>query len=444
MKLLLSQLNENEKNMRRKGATYETYIESLMESLQIAGQRVPLTVVENEDGTYTVHDGNCRLDAMRRLDWEDCDAVVSDGLNFGAEALATQVRKDFNDTERMSAVQLAIFGGITADQISAASGMTKKAVNKLWKAAKTRDKLAVPEATIEDLEFLAKVEKTCGEEAAQECAELIGTEQFNYTCQNFLSKAKKEKLTEKFTAWVAEQEEWKALEQRLNKPKEESFYSCALDYCMSKRFKMPEGAVAWFFSSFGVSFVKVKDGSNTDQTGTIDNPVVVEDSPVNEDKTELDPVMVEIYENCMELRNEFAKNVSVPKIKANQDRILRTFLETCIMSPDVEALFKDWNIESAESGMFLVWDIVYFAHNTFRREDNENSEMDSWGILYDLLCDVGYKISPVESALLDNDFAMAVTMHSGQEPEPEPVKEKESAVVYDGEAVDIADLEEFL
>lgn len=177
-------------------------ITELSESIKENGIMQNLTVVNDNDGTYTVIIGHRRLAAAREAGLREvpCAIVAMDeATQLSTMLLENMQRVDLTPYEQAEGFQMCLEIGMSEDDLKQKTGFSKKTIKhrlNLLKLDQKKFKEGVERgATIQDYIDLEQIKD---EKAKNELLNYIGTTEFSYKLQSAITSQENKRQTDLF------------------------------------------------------------------------------------------------------------------------------------------------------------------------------------------------------------------------------------------------------
>lgn len=177
-------------------------ITELSESIKENGIMQNLTVVNDNDGTYTVIIGHRRLAAAREAGLREvpCAIVAMDeATQLSTMLLENMQRVDLTPYEQAEGFQMCLDIGMSEDDLKQKTGFSKKTIKhrlNLLKLDQKKFKEGVERgATIQDYIDLEQIKD---EKAKNELLNYIGTTEFSYKLQSAITSQENKRQTDLF------------------------------------------------------------------------------------------------------------------------------------------------------------------------------------------------------------------------------------------------------
>ncbi len=177
-------------------------LSELSESIKANGIFQNLTVVPNEDDTYTVIIGHRRMAASKLAGLTELPCAIvemSEKDQLGTMLLENMQRSDLTIYEQAKGFQLMLDLGETVESISEKTGFGKSTIYKRVKLCQLdEDKFKKGQERGATLEDYAKLDKITDPELKNRALDSIGTVNFDNAVRNAVED---EKYNEKFAKW---------------------------------------------------------------------------------------------------------------------------------------------------------------------------------------------------------------------------------------------------
>lgn len=177
-------------------------ITELSESIKENGIMQNLTVIDDNDGTYTVIIGHRRLAAAREagvLEVPCAIVAMDEATQLSTMLLENMQRVDLTPYEQAEGFQMCLEIGMNEDDLKQKTGFSKKTIKhrlNLLKLDPTKFKEGVERgATIQDYIDLEQIKD---EQAKNELLNYIGTTEFGYKLQSAITSQENKRQTDLF------------------------------------------------------------------------------------------------------------------------------------------------------------------------------------------------------------------------------------------------------
>ena len=198
-------INPHEKNPRKDLGD----LAELAESIKAQGVLQNLTVVANDDGTYTCVIGHRRLAASIEAGLDEVPCVVSDmdeKTQVSTMLLENMQRIDLTVLEQAQGFQMCLDLGLTVKELSEKTGFSKKTVNHRLKIleldqGKIQEKLE--NNVVITLDDYIRLEQIKDINLRNKALKDIGTYNFPYAIRSMVELEKKRKLQAKYVEQIS-------------------------------------------------------------------------------------------------------------------------------------------------------------------------------------------------------------------------------------------------
>jgi len=133
MKIKISKIKVGKHSIRDE--VDEEHIREIRESFKIDGQWHPIIVRRDENGSYDLIAGHCRLKAAQELGWEEIEATIKDLEDIDADVLSLKtnfMHTDLSPTEKGKVINKIITTyGISQKELSIKLGISQAQTSKL-------------------------------------------------------------------------------------------------------------------------------------------------------------------------------------------------------------------------------------------------------------------------------------------------------------------------
>lgn len=410
----------------------------LAASIKEQGILQNITVVKNSDGTYTSIIGHRRLAAAKLAGLTQAPCTIAnmdEATQASVMLLENMQRSDLTIYEQAQGFQMCLDLGITEDELSKKTGLSKKTVKhrvKMLELDQDKVKEKCKDATIFDFVQLEKIKDI---KLRNKVLENLGTNNFNYSLQAAIKQEKYEKLF-KIIIPVLEQFATK-LKKRPSYETHTSVTSWGAwtEESKFKNYEIPtdKRTYQYFYnaaSSDLTLYYKKKEMESNEP------PVKSKWEIEREEREKRNDKVRELGKTLFQLRIEFIKNIESIMIASPKfDKILKYYTGIILTANYVDSVAEnDDYIEGVELDNNLFYGLIkyepdeidlndvkkqldvtlnktllYIIYATLEtREDiscidyNGVYDKDFWlELLYEFLQEMGYEISDIEKQILD-------------------------------------------
>lgn len=410
----------------------------LAASIKEQGILQNITVIDNTDGTYTSIIGHRRLAAAKLAGLIQAPCTVADmdeATQVSVMLLENMQRSDLTIYEQAQGFQMCLDLGVTEDELSKKTGLSKKTVKhrvKMLELDQDKVKEKSKDATIFDFIQLEKIKDV---KLRNEVLENLGTNNFNYSLQNAIKKEKYEKLF-KIIIPVLEQ-----FATKLNtKPSYETHISVDNWYTWTEESKFrnyekptDKRTYQYFYNAANSDLTLY---CKKEEMESNELPIKSKWEIEREEREKRNVKVRELGKTLFQLRIEFIQNIeSIMIASPKVDKILKYYTGIILTANYVDTVAgNDDYIDTVELDNNLFYGLIkyesdeidlndvkkqlditlnktllYIIYATLEtKEDiscmNYNGvyDKDFWlELLYEFLQEMGYEISDVEKQILD-------------------------------------------
>lgn len=294
----------------------------LTESIKVQGILQNLTVVQANDGMYTVIIGHRRLAAANLTDLTEVPCVITEmdeKTQISTMLLENMQRVDLTPYEQAQGFQMCLDLGVTVDELSSKTGFSKKTIKHRLEMMKL-DKTTVESfkhATIDDY-----IQLECIDDLEDRNKLLKNTgSNFNYEVKQAFRNQERTKFTDRLIKKIIEiRDDIKVVEKISNSNDSEYFMNLHVDD--QKQFddalekvkkKLNKNSVYVISKQFGYSLYKLNPRS-----ANID----VDKKEIERKKRSLKREFNNQFKTCLILRKEFVQELVKRKITSEMQQHL--------------------------------------------------------------------------------------------------------------------------
>lgn len=331
----------DENNPRQNMGNLDALAESMSVNPLRPGEPWSPIIVVRDGGIYRIVDGERRYRAMLKNKVTRCQAVVCDGLDDAASALAmvaTDDKAQLTEEERSRGVQQTLLLGVDPVVVEKSARLPKGSGKKIKRACEKLGDSA-EDLTLDRLFAVADFEAEGDTEAAEAIANYIGND-----WQREVKAWQKKREREKELAELVEACKLMGLEQVSDVPDDMSFYTSLIFANEIKYETFPEGCV-FVVKHEGYARVSIYEPRCEHAIDTIQKKRAERNAEINN--------AIEI--SCAEHRKWFCKAV---KEKSDTPNVNALIVDKFIDADAMDAMFAEAGIKLGPSDTIMIGGLV--------------------------------------------------------------------------------------